>query len=145
MSRSGFRRGDRARANARFRALPAAIRSKVEDALVKNAEELTKAIQRRVPQDTGDLAGTVRWLRGKGAGGRGTRVGAAGRDSDISVRVVEGDRNSFYAWFVEHGTVNFPAQPHFFPTYRQLQRKLKSRLTRAVRDVIKAMAAAGIR
>lgn len=141
MSRSGFRRGDRQRANAKFRALPAAIRKHVSDALEENAEELAEAIRRRVPADGGDLTASVTWKKGKAATGP---TGTAGADPDLTVRVIEGDEDTFYAGFVEHGTVNHPAQPHFFPTYRQMKRKLKSRLTRAVRLVIKDMAAAGI-
>lgn len=140
MSRTGFRRGDRQRANAKFRALPAAIRQHVSDALEENAEELAEAIRRRVPADGGDLTTSVTWKKGKGA----TATATAGADPDLTVRVIEGDEDTFYAGFVEHGTVNHPAQPHFFPTYRQMKRKLKSRLTRAVRRVIQDMAAAGI-
>jgi HK97 gp10 family phage protein len=142
MSRTGFRAGDRRRANALFRSLPVAIRREVTQALEENAEELAEAIRRRVPTDKGDLADSVRWAKGKAAatsGGRQTR--AAGADGDISVRVIEGDDDAFYAGHVEHGTVNHPAQPHFFPTYRQLRRKLKSRLNRAMRKAIAYVAA----
>lgn len=137
MSRTGFRRGDRARANAIFRALPLRIRQEVTDALEENAKELTAAIQRRVPTDTGDLAASVRWEWGKAAQQRGgAQTRAAGADADIAVRVIEGDRSTFYATHVEFGTVNAPARPHFFPTWRQLRRRLRARLNRAVRKAV---------
>ncbi len=142
MSRSGFRRGDRQRANALFRTLPAAIRQEVGDALDENAEELAEAIRRRVPADGGDLTASVRWERGKAAQSRGgVQTRAAGADADLTVRVIEGDDDTFYAGYVEHGTVNHPAQPHFFPTYRQLRRQLQARLRRAVTKAVRWKAA----
>lgn len=141
MSRTGFRAGDRQRANALFRRLPLVIRKEISDALEANAKELTEAIRRRVPTDDGDLANSVRWEKGSGAQRlNGTRI-QAGANADLSVRVIEGDRNTFYAGHVEHGTVNHPAQPHFFPTWRQLRRKLKARLNKAMRKAIAYVAA----
>lgn len=136
---SGFRSGDRARAKARFRLLPAIIKKHVEDALEDNAVELAAAIKRRVPVDQGDLAESVTWKKGAARDQR-TRKGR-GDDPDLTVRVIEGyGRKGFYAGMVEFGTVDTPAQPHFFPTYRQMKRKLKSRLSRAVGKAIREAA-----
>lgn len=133
-----FRLGDRARAARVFRALPQRFHKEIADALEENAKELVAAIERRVPADGGDLAASVRWAKGKGADRNGQ---GAGRDADISVRVIEGDRNTFYAGHIEHGTVHSQAQPHFFPTYRQLKRRLAARLRRAVTKAVNHVAA----
>lgn len=141
MSQTGFRTGDRRRANALFRRLPLAIRKEISDALEENAEELAEAIRRRVPADGGDLAASIRWAKGSGAQNlNGQRI-QAGANADLSVRVIEGDQATFYARHVEFGTVNHPAQPHFFPTYRQLRRRLRARLNRAMRKAIAYVAA----
>lgn len=133
MAGSGFRSGDRERARAKFRALPKAVRKNVEIALEQNAEELAAAIKRRVPRDTGDLADTVRWEKGSA----GSKSKERGADPDLTVRVIEGDRKNFQAPWIEHGTQAMQAQPHFFPTYRSMRRRLKSRLSRAVGKAIK--------
>lgn len=133
MANSGFRAGDRDRARAKFRSLPKAVRKNVEAALKQNAEELAAAIKRRVPVEYGDLQQSVTWK--KGAAKSSSRD--QGADPDLTVRVVEGDKDAFYAPFVEYGTADAAAQPHFFPTYRSMRRRLKSRLSRAVSKAIK--------
>lgn len=133
MAGSGFRSGDREKTRAKFRALPKAVRKNVEDALEQNAEELSQAIKRRVPVEYGDLQKSVTWKRGAAK----SKTRGQGDDPDLTVRVVEGDRDAFYAPFVEYGTAAAPAQPHFFPTYRSLRRRLKSRLSRAVLKAIR--------
>lgn len=138
MARTGFRPGDRARAKSKFLKLSPTIRRHVTEALRENAEELTEAIRRRVPVDDGDLRDSVQWAKGlpKGKLSDGS-VREAGAQADLSVRVVAGDKRSFYAPFVEFGSRDTPAQPFFFPTYRALKRKLKARLSRAVGKAVK--------
>ncbi|ASE38471.1 HK97-gp10 family putative phage morphogenesis protein [Brevundimonas vesicularis] len=133
MAASGFRAGDRERARAKFRALPKAVRQNVETALEQNAEDLSAAIKRRVPVEYGDLQKSVTWKKGAAS----SKSRDQGSDPDLTVRVVEGDKDAFYAPFVEYGTADAPAQPHFFPTYRSMRRRLKSRLSRAVSKAIK--------
>jgi hypothetical protein len=133
MAGSGFRAGDRERVRSLFRSLPKKARDHVGEALEQNAEELAAAIKRRVPRDTGDLADSVRWEKGAA----GSKSKERGADPDLTVRVIEGDRKNFQAPWIEHGTQAAPAQPHFFPTYRGMRRRLRSRLSRAVSKAIK--------
>lgn len=139
MARSGFRAGDRARAKERFRALPRPVRKATNEALDTSADELVAAIKRRVPKDQGDLAETVRKERGRAAN---KKAGIeAGTDADLTVRVLEGDRKNFQGPWLEHGTSKMPAQPHFWPTWRSMKRRLVGRVRRAqlkaVRDLLK--------
>ena len=133
MARSGFRTGDRDRAKALFRALPRSVRKATSAALDSSAEELAEAIRRRVPEDRGDLKASVTVKRGAGKA-RGREAGA---DPDLTVRVTEGDRDTFYAPYVEFGTTEQPAQSHFFPTYRSLRKRLSGRIKRAQRKAIR--------
>lgn len=136
---SGFRPRDRTRVKALFRAIPKEIRKGVEDALEANAVELAATIKRRVPVDEGDLAESVTWKKGAAKDTKGKRP--AGRDADLTVRVTEGTgTKGFYAGMVEFGTVKKAARAHFFPTYRSMKRKLKSRLSRAVGKAIREAA-----
>lgn len=139
---SGFRSRDRSRAKELFRRLPKEITKGVETALEQNATELAAAIKRRVPVQRvggGELRDSVTWKKGAAKDVKGKR--AAGRDADLTVRVTEGSGTTgFYAGMVEFGTVNAPAQPHFFPTVKQLRRKMRSRLSRAVGKAIREAA-----
>lgn len=130
-----FRPGDRARLKARFRAMPDDFRNEIQKDLGETAEFLAEAIRRRVPVDHGALAGSVVWKRGAS---KDAKVGRQqGVDTDLTVRVVEGDRDTFYAPFVEHGTKEQAAQPHFFPTYRENKREIKSRLALSMKRALK--------
>lgn len=133
MARSGFRSGDRDRAKALFRALPRSVRKATSAALDSSAEELAEAIRRRVPEDRGDLKASVTVKRGAGKA-RGREAGA---DPDLTVRVTEGDRDTFYAPYVEFGTTEQPAQSHFFPTWRANKRRLIGKIRRRQRKAIK--------
>lgn len=133
MARTGFRSGDRERAKARFRRLPEAVRKGTQRALLEAATELAGAIKRAVPVARGDLRDSVRVKRGKAA----SRDQQAGVDPDLTIRVTEGDRDTFYAPFVEFGTADQPAQPHFFPTYRANRKRLARQIKAAQRRAIK--------
>lgn len=133
MARSGFRPGDRQRAKDLFRKLPASVRQETSAALDDAGDELAAAIRRRVPRDQGKLAATVRKERGAAAGPGRER----GADADLTVRVIEGDRENFQGPWIEHGTVNAPAQPHFFPTWRAMKRRLIGKIRRRQRKAIK--------
>ncbi|WP_295708033.1 HK97-gp10 family putative phage morphogenesis protein [uncultured Brevundimonas sp.] len=163
---SGFRKGDRERARAMFKALPKDIRKGIRDALNKNGSELSEAIRRRVPKDTGALAESVGYAFGDAPATSATQAfrakGSNPADPELTVTVFEGNNEAFYAGWVEYGTApsvsgqrvgarnsdikqnkgsgrqsyrthpGTPAQPHFWPTYRSMKRRMKSRLSRAV-------------
>lgn len=138
MARSGFRAGDRDRAKALFRALPKSVRKGTERALLEAGTELAAAIKRRVPVDEGDLRDSVRVKRGKPArSSKGQIVDAAGADADLTIRVIEGDKETGYVYPVEFGAVDRPAQPHFFPTWREKRKRLKAKITRVQRKAIR--------
>jgi HK97 gp10 family phage protein len=136
MAGSKFRAGDRERAKDMFRKLPRSVRKATSVALDGAATELSDAIRRRVPEDQGGLKDSVRWDRGASKDAKK----AAGADPDLTVRVIEGDRKAFYASMVEFGTTRTPAQPHFYPTYRSLRKRLSGRIKRAQRKAIKEAA-----
>lgn len=82
--------------------------------------------------DDGDLRDSVKWRRGSIRGDRA--------EADLAVVVSEGDRKAFYAPFVEYGTQDTPAQPHFWPTWRAAKRRLIGRIRRAQAKAIREAA-----
>ena len=111
------------RLKRRLARLPGKIRTEVRASLEKSADELIAFQQSLVPVDQGDLRDSIK-----------KRDGA----HELSIEVAAGDDNAFYARFVEFGTVNTRAQPFFYPPYRALRNRIKSRTTRAVRKAVRA-------
>lgn len=109
----------------RLASLPQKIRTEVKASLETSADELVAFQRRLVPVDRGDLRDSILKRDGR---------------HELSVEVVAGNNKAFYAAMVEFGTVNAPAQPYFFPPYRALKKRIKSRTSRAVKKAVKANA-----
>ncbi len=141
---------------ARIKGAP---RQKLRQALDQNAAELTAMQKRFVPTRTGALAASIGYTFGNyaptNANVRGFGGAGAG-DPDLTVTVHAGDAAAWYAQIVEFGTRNarivknyfgqegvqvnvgvMPAQPFFYPPYRLLKKRMKSRATRMMRQGIK--------
>lgn len=165
--------GGLARLNRQIRALPEIQKRAARETLAENATELAEAIRRAAPEDTGALKRSIGWSRaGEAPAGsiaaqttdRQRALGAEG----LAVTVHAGDREAYYARWVEHGrsasaaegprrNLNFKrtlvmtaarravaaaaAQPFFWPTIRASTRRLRSRVVRASNKAAKLAAA----
>ena len=109
-------------------AIPRKIRAEMEASLAASAEELVAMQKRLAPVDDGKLRDSIRWIRGALTGQTVSR-------DNMTATVLTTD---FKAAFVEFGTVKRTATPFFFPAYRALKRRIKSRISRAVNKAIKA-------
>lgn len=118
MADNEFTNKDRMR--RRFAAIPQAIRAELHRVTLQNATELRDAQTRIVPVDSGDLRDSH-------------KIEDRSDGVIVDVRVSAGDEKAFYARFVE-----FNQQPWFFPSYRALKRRMKSRRARAVNKAVKA-------
>lgn len=152
------------RLKKRFAKIPGDVRSAMRQAIAEGVDEII-AMQKRLapvsPSGThGNPPGMLRdsivatWGGGAGipkyaslkAGTGGER--AAG---DLSVTITAGNSKVRYAHLVEFGTAPHPqggkfkgtqhpgttAQPFFYPAYRSLRRRVKSRISRAMKKAIK--------
>lgn len=140
--------------------LPEAMRKAVGPAMDQGADEIVALQKRLAPKKSGALARSIKKVKGSyrpdNANVRGVGVGSEGieGDPDLSVHVVAGDAEAFYAAFVEFGTAphvnggkfagtehpGAKAQPFFYPAYRALRKRTKARITRAGRKAAKEMA-----
>lgn len=141
----------------RLDAIPAQVRQEIAAAQNQNAQEMVALAKSLAPKKTGALQASIRSEAGK---------------TDLSVKVVAGDADAYYARFVEFGTRGSSegdeqgfvekltltrgaeeqkrrrkarrthpgtrAQPFFFPAYRALKKRMKSRASRAASKGIKA-------
>jgi HK97 gp10 family phage protein len=115
------------RLRAKLRAMPEKARTRMREALVKSAGELVSAQKSLAERSrhTGTVIDSIH-----------ARDGA----HDLSQEVVAGEGKAFYARFLEFGTVKAPAQPFFFPAYRLLRKKFKTRIRSATSKAVKEAA-----
>lgn len=103
---------NKARARAKMRLLGPAMRASAHAVQLKNANEFIDAARRVAPEISGDLK-------------RSHHVEDRSTIDEVAVRAIAGDEKAFYARWVE-----FITSPWFYPTYRSLKRRFKSRATR---------------
>jgi HK97 gp10 family phage protein len=124
-----------------MRAIPIEVREEVRKALAQNAEELVAMMKRQVPVDEGALRDSIGWTFGNPPDDAVVvgDLGGPGADDlgGLKVTIYAGNKDAWYARFVEHGTTEHPARPFFFASYRALRRRLKARLSRARNKAIK--------
>ena len=141
----------------KMRALPDEVRSAIRQALAEGADEITDMQKRLVPVKSGALRNSIGSTFGKykpaNSNVRGVQAGTSG-DPDLTVTIHAGDAKAFYASFVEFGTAPHTnqgrfagtqhpgsrAQPFFYPAYRALRRRVKSRITRATTKAARKVA-----
>lgn len=123
------------------RTIPARVRSKTRAAMEKGAAEIVAMAKAFVPVASGDLRASIGWTWGDAP--RGSVVLTTSRPSgegDERITIYAGNDDAFYARFVEFGTQHRTASPFFFPAYRTLKRRVKSRVTREMRKAIRESA-----
>nr|WP_176024864.1 HK97-gp10 family putative phage morphogenesis protein [Brucella pseudintermedia] len=127
----------------KLEALVAVGRDEIRRAMETSADEIVALAKNLVPVDKGDLKDSIGWTWGKAPKGAMTlgKVQSDGVDSEFTITIYAGSSEAYYARWVEFGTQKMGAQPYFYPSYRALRRRSKSRVTRAVTKAIKKVAA----
>lgn len=127
------------RLNRKLAALPAAVKVEIRPALEKSADEIAALARRLVPVDSGDLRDSIGWTWGTAP--RGAISLGTVKAGDLTITVYAGNSEAFYARWVEFGTVKTSAQPFFYPAYRAMRKRAKSRIKRAGTKAAKKVAA----
>lgn len=152
---------------AKLRALPAAARSAIRQAMAEGADEIVSSMQNLAPVRRGKLRASIAATMGGGevpkyAAFRSRRQGLSrnsrlivAADPDLSVTITAGNPFVRYAHLVEFGVKQhiaggkfkgavipeIPAQPFFYPGYRTNKKLVKARVNRAIRKAAKDVAA----
>lgn len=133
--------------NRKFKAMPKAVEERLKRAMAKSADEIVRDMKRLVAKDTGALGDSISWTWGDAPAGAMTIAQASAGEGTIRLTIYAGtrdkklgDRDAFYARFVEFGTRKMAAKPFFFPAYRSNRKRaanrIKSGIRRAVKDVM---------
>ncbi|MBB4402539.1 MULTISPECIES: HK97-gp10 family putative phage morphogenesis protein [Rhizobium/Agrobacterium group] len=144
------------RLNRKLAKLPAVAKQMIRQAMEAKANEIVSMMKNLVPVDDGTLRDSIGWTWGKAPKGSLTiaSVQAAG-DSDMTLTIYAGNREAFYARWVEFGTARHEngglfagsihpgttAQPFFFVSWRANKRRTVRAIRKASRDSAKKVAA----
>lgn len=144
--------------------MPNAVRSAMKQALAESADEITDMQRRLAPSSRrgthgnppGELRRSIKqtWGGGKVSYSPVAAGGSVDGDPDLTVTLSAGNANVRYAHLVEFGTSphvlggifagawhpGTAPQPFFFPPYRALRRRAKSRVTRATKKAVQRVA-----
>jgi HK97 gp10 family phage protein len=109
--------------------LPPTVGKAAKEGLIESAEFIVEAMKRQVPVRSGALRDSITFTKPDANALRDNRV-----------TITAGNKQAFYAKFVEYGTQKMRAEPFFWTTWRAFRRSAKSHLSRKVNKAIKALA-----
>lgn len=123
-----------------YQTVPDAVRTAARDALEKGAQELVDMIRSLAPVEDGFLLASIGWTWGEPPKGS-IALDDIEPAEDPSMRIVvyAGSELAFYARWVEFGTSKAPGHPFFWPAYRAMRSRIKSRITRAINKAIRSL------
>lgn len=130
-----------AKLNKKLARLPDVAKDEMRLSLAQSAREMADLMEVLVPKDSGRLAGSIGWTFGeppKGSIATGVLTNKAGA---IVATVYAGDKEAYYAKWVEFGTSKMSPQPFFYVAYRALRKRAKSRIRRGQTKAVKKVAA----
>jgi hypothetical protein len=133
MARSVVRLERKKQLFAKLRRLVPAVEGAIDVAAGQSANEMVGIARGFAPKRTGTLA---RAIYAQKVTGTATPVWKVAVDQGKGPTGV----NAFYGFWVELATVDTPAQPFFFPAYRLVAKRHRSRVTRAINKEIKKLA-----
>lgn len=133
--------------------MPAKIEAATRKAMETGAQELVDMMKRLAPHQTGELRDSIGWAWNEAPVGATVVAESASDSRGLKIVVYAGDEVAYYAAWVEFGTNprnkgegkenKMPAHPFFFPAYRALRKRIKSRVTREMKKAIRAESANG--
>lgn len=120
------------------RTIPDRVRQRTRLAMEKGADEIVAMAKGLVPVGaTGDLKASIGWTWGDAPKGSITLASSKPVGNGERITIYAGNSEAYYARWVEFGTSKATPHPYFYPSYRTLKRRVKSRITREMKKAIK--------
>lgn len=133
---------------------PALVEQRIKEALEKAADQVVAQMKSRAPVYAGPpeirsdgsavrpgaLRESIGWTWGdapKGTVALGSVQTGLTKEGTTKLTIYAGNREAFYARWVEFGTRKWTGNPFFFSTWRNNKRKVRGQITRALRKAIK--------
>ena len=135
--------------------IPEAAQRRIREAMEQSANEAVALMKSLAPKQSGDLADSIGWTWGDAPKGSIALATSKNKSGNMRITIYAGGGDAYYARFVEFGTsphVNgglyagsqhpgTPAQPFFYPGWRVVRRRVKGKVTRAIKAAAKEAAA----
>ena len=118
--------------------IPVEVRRAMSESTLQGANEVAEMQRRLAPRDSGDLAESITVTPGGQRTPPYSQPGGSRLVPEHGAYVTAGNNAVRYPHLQEYGTRKSPAQPFFWPAWRALRSRVKSRISRNVRKVIKA-------
>lgn len=118
--------------------MPKRVEDAARKAMETGAEELVSMMKRLAPIDTGDLQMSISWTWGAAPKGSVVLAKSAPDSKGMRITIFAGSKEAFYARWQEFGTTEMPANPFFFPSWRALRKRIRSRIVRNMKKAIQA-------
>ena len=127
------------RLKARFDAVPVRVQEAALVSLQKSSIELADLMRTLAEssRDTGALIDSIEMTPGDMNTPPFSQPGGSTVVPSNAVMVTAGNEDVRYPHLVEHGTSEAPAQPFFWPAFRMLRNRIKSRTTRDIRKAVR--------
>jgi HK97 gp10 family phage protein len=131
------------RLRARLAKIPDIAREAAVEAMEEGAQEIVDAMKMAAPIESGDLRASIGWTWGEVPAGSfmidEIRSGKNKGDqyATLRIKIYAGNKDAFYARFIEFGTRSQPAQSFFFPTWKRDRAKFRRRIRDRIRKRIK--------
>lgn len=143
----------RAKWLAKLERMPKEIKKEARVALATGADEMVELAKSFVPVRTGKLRDSITWRYGEAE--KIAYSQGLGANHELAVVISAGNKGARHAHLVEFGTTphtnkgkfkgashpGTAASPYFYPSYRLLKRRMKSRVTRSINKAIKKVVA----
>lgn len=129
----------------RFQAIPKRITDAVVAPMESYADQVVAMMRGLVPVDSGTLRDSIKWTWGDAPKGSLVIATVGGKSYEKilitiyagNASTVVGSRGQFNtASLQEFGTINMPANPYFFISWRANRNRVKAGLTRVVKKAI---------
>lgn len=146
-----------AKLNRKLREIPEAAKAAAHDAVVLGSNEIATLQRNVAPVDDGDLRDSIHVTKPGETTPPYSQPGGSRTAGPLEAIVTAGNSKVRYAHLVEFGIAPhiaggmfkgaqipaIPAQPFFWPSYRALRTRVKSRITRAINKAVKHAAQNG--
>ncbi|WP_268920608.1 HK97-gp10 family putative phage morphogenesis protein [Shimia sediminis] len=121
----------------RMRTIPRKVRKDIEPALMKSATEMAEAMEALAPEDSGALKDSIEITGPERLTPSYSQPGGSKVVPSNAVAITVGNSEVRYPHLVEYGTIEAPAQPFFWPSYRLLKKRSANRIKRSMSKAIK--------
>lgn len=125
--------------------IPKAVVDATVKAMEAGADEVVGMMRRLAPKDTGALAQSINWTWGDAPKGSMILGKSAPARNGLVITIYAGNASTMVgqreqfqlARLQEFGTQHMQANPYFFPTWRALRKRVRSRVTRQMRKAVR--------